>query len=94
MLLGYVERALAAPRPHQTPVTPDFWDQVRLAEQLEELRLYRPAAYQALPKEPGLGARGAGLEEPRRATTPPDPEPGPETRDPGPGDVRPEGAPR
>ena len=90
MLLGYVERALAAPRPHPTPVTPDFWDQVRLAEQLEELRIYRPAAYQALPKEPGLGARGSGLEEPRRATTPPDPEPGPETRDQGPEPAGPE----
>jgi glycosyltransferase involved in cell wall biosynthesis len=91
MLLGYVERALHSPRRATAPVTFDFWDQVRLAEQLEELRIYRPAAYQALPKEPRLGARGSGLDE-RRATPPPDPEPGPETRDPSPGQARPEDA--
>jgi len=28
----------------------DFWDQVALAEELEEIRMYRPSAYQALPK--------------------------------------------
>jgi len=62
MLLGYVERALHGPRRSTARVTFDFWDQVRQAEQLEELRLYRPAAYQALPKEqgPGTGDQGAG----------------------------------
>ena len=53
MLLGYVDRALGGAAPAPPPVTFDFWDQVRQAEQLEELRIYRPAAYQALPKEPG-----------------------------------------
>jgi glycosyltransferase involved in cell wall biosynthesis len=57
MLLGYVEHALHSPRRATAPVTFDFWDQVRLAEQLEELRIYRPAAYQALPEEQGPGTR-------------------------------------
>jgi glycosyltransferase involved in cell wall biosynthesis len=62
LLLGYVERALHGPRRSTAPVTFDFWDQVRQAEQLEELRLYRPAIYQALPEEqgPGTGDRGPG----------------------------------
>ena len=50
MLLGYVDRALNGQR-RIAPVTFDFWDQVRQAETLEELRIYRPAAYEALPKE-------------------------------------------
>lgn len=63
LLLGYVERALHGPRRSTARVAFDFWDQVRQAEQLEELRLYRPAAYQALPKEPGpgTGEQGPGL---------------------------------
>ena len=35
-----------APAPH---VAFDFWDQFDAAQELEELRLYRPAIYQALP---------------------------------------------
>ena len=68
-------------------MTFDFWDQVGQAERLEELRLYRPAAYQALPKEPRLAARDSGLEKPESV-----PDPGP--RAPGPDHERPEGAPR
>ncbi len=55
MVLNYVDQALHAPRQPAPPVAFDFWDQVQLAETLEELRLYRPAAFQALPKEPGPG---------------------------------------
>lgn len=58
MLMGFVERAMAAPRRPAPPVAFDFWDQVRQAEALEEIRLYRPAAYQALPEETGTGAAG------------------------------------
>ncbi|MGD9902925.1 MAG: glycosyltransferase family 4 protein [Vicinamibacterales bacterium] len=62
LLLGFVERALHGPRRSTARVTFDFWDQVRQTERLEELRLYRPAAYQALPKEqgPGTGDQGPG----------------------------------
>jgi glycosyltransferase involved in cell wall biosynthesis len=49
-LLGFVERALAAPAPAHPEVAFDFWDQYAQAERLEELRQYRPALYQALPR--------------------------------------------
>jgi glycosyltransferase involved in cell wall biosynthesis len=49
-LLDFVEHVRqTAPRAHP-PVAFDFWDQVKLADELEELRMYRPAAFQALPK--------------------------------------------
>lgn len=55
-LLGrFVEQALHAPRRSRPPVAFDFWDQVRQAEWLEEVREYRPAAFQALPKDQGPG---------------------------------------
>jgi len=50
-LLGFVERVQRTPRRPHPPVAFDFWDQVKLADQLEEIRMYRPAAYQALPKD-------------------------------------------
>ena len=50
-LLGFVDRVLASPRLAHPPVAFDFWDQVRQAEELEEIRQYRPAAFEALPKE-------------------------------------------
>lgn len=46
-----VDRVARAPRRPHPPVTFDFWDQFAEAEALEELRLYRPAAYRALPIE-------------------------------------------
>jgi glycosyltransferase involved in cell wall biosynthesis len=57
-LLGFVERALAAPAPPHPEVAFDFWDQYAQAERLEELRQYRPALYQALPYPP-VSAPGA-----------------------------------
>ncbi len=57
MLLGYVERALRTPRRAAPPVSFDFWDQVQQAETLEGIRMYRPAAFQALPKAPEPGNR-------------------------------------
>jgi L-malate glycosyltransferase len=49
-LLGFVETVQRSPRVDHPPVAPDFWAQVKLIAQLEELRRYRPAAFQALPK--------------------------------------------
>jgi L-malate glycosyltransferase len=55
LLLGFVDQILASPRRQSPPVTFDFWDQVRQAEWLEDVRVYRPAAFQALPEERGTG---------------------------------------
>jgi glycosyltransferase involved in cell wall biosynthesis len=53
MVLGFVARTLEAPRKPQPPVTFDFWRQYKLAEELAEIRFYRPSAYRALPVETG-----------------------------------------
>ncbi|MBE3072816.1 MAG: glycosyltransferase family 4 protein [Acidobacteria bacterium] len=50
-LLGFVDRVFRSPRRQAHEVAFDFWDQVRAAEQLEELRALRPAYGQALPRE-------------------------------------------
>lgn len=54
-LLGFVRRALAEENVPHPGVAFDFWDQVRQAERLAELRQYRPALYQALPERPPVG---------------------------------------
>ena len=51
-LLGFVDRILASPRAPKPHVAFDFWQQFDDAEKLEELRLYRPAVFQALPEAP------------------------------------------
>jgi len=51
-LLGFVDRILASPRAPAPHVAFDFWGQFDAAQELEELRMYRPAVYQALPPEP------------------------------------------
>jgi L-malate glycosyltransferase len=51
-LLGFVERILAGPRAAAPHVAFDFWGQFDAAQELEELRMYRPAIYQALPEAP------------------------------------------
>jgi len=51
-LLGFVQRMLAAPRAVPPHVAFDFWGQFDAAQELEELRMYRPAIYQALPEGP------------------------------------------
>jgi glycosyltransferase involved in cell wall biosynthesis len=48
-LLGLVHRILSAPRASAPKVAFDFWQQFDAAEHLEEVRLYRPSAYKALP---------------------------------------------
>ncbi len=51
-LLEFVERARVDPTERAPAVAYDFWQQFELAEHLEELRVYRPALYQALPPAP------------------------------------------
>jgi glycosyltransferase involved in cell wall biosynthesis len=48
-LLSFVRGILDAPRAGTARVTFDFWHQFDAAQELEELRLYRPAIYKALP---------------------------------------------
>jgi len=49
-LLRFVDDIVKRPRAPAPSVTFDFWHQFDAAQDLEELRLYRPAAYQALPE--------------------------------------------
>lgn len=51
-LLGLVNRVLAAPRAPRPKVAFDFWHQFDAAQELEEMRLYRPAIFKALPEAP------------------------------------------
>jgi len=46
-----VDQMLATPRRPHPPVAFDFWDHVKLQEELEEIWLYRPSAFKALPEE-------------------------------------------
>jgi len=55
-LLGFVNQILAAPRAPAPHVTFDFWGQFDAAQELEELRMDRPAAYRALPTASVEGA--------------------------------------
>jgi glycosyltransferase involved in cell wall biosynthesis len=51
-LLGFVDDILSAPRSPAPHVAYDFWHQFDAAQALEELRLYRPSIYKALPEAP------------------------------------------
>jgi hypothetical protein len=51
-LLRHVDILLAAPRREHPPIAFDFWDQVDQAEEYDEIKQYRPAAFHALPPEP------------------------------------------
>jgi glycosyltransferase involved in cell wall biosynthesis len=51
-LRRFVSQILAAPRAPAPRVTFDFWHQFDAAQALEELRLYRPSIYKALPEAP------------------------------------------
>jgi hypothetical protein len=48
-----VDRLRAAPRREHPPVAFDFWAQVTEAEDLDEIRPFRPGAFMALPKGDG-----------------------------------------
>jgi L-malate glycosyltransferase len=56
-LLKFVEQVAGSPRIDHPPVAFDFWEQLRQAEELADIRAYRPAAFQALPKHPHEGTR-------------------------------------
>ncbi len=51
-LLRMIDRMLSCPRAPAPRVASDFWQQFDAARELEELRLYRPAIYKALPEAP------------------------------------------
>jgi glycosyltransferase involved in cell wall biosynthesis len=51
-LIGFVNRIRSCPRAAGTRVAFDFWEQFDAAQRLDELRLYRPAIYKALPQAP------------------------------------------
>jgi glycosyltransferase involved in cell wall biosynthesis len=51
-LLGFVTRILGSPRQGAPHVAFDFWHQFDASEALEELRMYRPGAFKALPEAP------------------------------------------
>ena len=48
-LRGFVDQILSCPRAPHPAVAFDFWQQFDAAQELEELRLYRPSIYKALP---------------------------------------------
>jgi glycosyltransferase involved in cell wall biosynthesis len=51
-LLRFVDEILSSPRAAAPHVAYDFWHQFDAAQQLEELRIYRPSAYKAQPEAP------------------------------------------
>lgn len=51
-LLRHIDAVLSSPRREHPPVAFDFWDQVDRIEHYDEIKQYRPAAFQALPSEP------------------------------------------
>ena len=52
MVIKFVEQVLASPRKPLPPISPDFWRQFKLVDELEEIRTARPAAFRALPPHP------------------------------------------
>ena len=55
-LLRHIEGVLASSRKPHPPIAFDFWDQVDRAEELDEIKAYRPSAFLALPEEPATGS--------------------------------------
>jgi L-malate glycosyltransferase len=53
-LLRFVDEILSTPRAPLPKVTFDFWGQFDTAQELEEIRMFRPALYHALPAEEGV----------------------------------------
>jgi len=56
-LLRFMDQVGRSPRRPHPPVAFDFWDQVKLAAAMEEIRGYRPAAFQVVPIEEPVGER-------------------------------------
>jgi glycosyltransferase involved in cell wall biosynthesis len=59
-IVRFVNDVLAGPRRPPAPVAHDFWRQVQLMEELEELRQYRPSAFKALPFESDAAVADVG----------------------------------
>ena len=51
-LLSFVRKVMASPHQQEYRVTSNFWDQLALADKLEDLRTYRPGIFRALPAQP------------------------------------------
>ena len=49
-LSGFVDDVRRRPRAAAPRVAPEFWSQFEISEALEDIRQYRPAAFEALPK--------------------------------------------
>ena len=56
-LLRFVDQMLATPRRPHPPVAFDFWDQVKLQEEMEEIWIYRPSVSMSS----SAGTRGAAV---------------------------------
>lgn len=69
-LLGFVDRIAAMPPVAHPGVAFDFWDQYAGLDALEELRVYRPAAFDALPVAPRGTAGGETAGDGRRVAGP------------------------
>ena len=58
VLSGFVDEVRRRPRAAAPRVAPEFWRQFEISEALENIRQYRPAAFEALPRhgsqEPGV----------------------------------------
>jgi hypothetical protein len=52
LIVRFVHDVLSSPRLPPAKVASDFWRQFKLAEELEAIRQYRPAAFRALPPSP------------------------------------------
>ena len=61
MTVDFVRQVLAAPPLAPPAVADGFWRQFKLAEELEEIRQVRPAAFRALPPEPDAQGTVADL---------------------------------
>jgi hypothetical protein len=61
-LLRFVEDVIAGPPRPAPAVAWDFWAQFEQFERFEELRQFRPALFQALPRNQGSGIRDQGSE--------------------------------
>jgi glycosyltransferase involved in cell wall biosynthesis len=69
LVVRFTEQALDGPRRPPPAVSHDFWRQFKLAEELEEIRLTRPAAFRALPPDPDADTSVADVDaaaDPRR----------------------------
>ena len=51
-MLEFIRQIVVRPRAAAPHVAFDFWNQFDRAQELEELRLYRPSVYRALPERP------------------------------------------